>query len=151
MPMEKPSPKPCGIHVLFLDGECLLCQRSARLLHHIDRSGKMHFSPLQGATAAILPQEWKQLTDSDGHAAGSAVLVENLNQQNERRWRGADALLRSLWLTRSVFSLCWPAHLLPRFFKQGIYKLLAKNRYRLTESQKTCPVPDMPFKDRILP
>jgi hypothetical protein len=94
-PMDNVSNQPHEKHILFLDGECVICQRSARLLHKWDRVGEVYFSTLQGKTAAMLPAEWKRLTDERGRPAGTAVLVENAGRSDERRWRSADAIFDS--------------------------------------------------------
>jgi len=138
-------------HILFLDGDCLFCQRTARLLHRWDRTKKIHFSTLQGATASILPSDWKNTVDAQGQPTGAAVLVECAGQANERRWRSADAILRSLLLTKSFWAVCWLFHYTPGFLKHGLYNLIARNRHRLRWGKKTCPLPSQAFKDQSLP
>ncbi len=138
-------------HILFLDGKCLFCQRSARLLNKWDRSGNIYFTTLQGETASMLPDDWKSLTDEQGRPAGTAVLVENADRHDERRWRSADAILRSFRLTGSVFSIFWIFHFVPRSIKNGIYRFIARNRHRLTWGKRSCPLPDQDFKNKILP
>ena len=138
-------------HILFLDGECLFCQRSARMLHKFDHKKNLYFSTLQGETAAMLPDDWKILTDVRGRAAGTAVLIENAEQPDERRWQSADAILRSLKLTGSLMRVFWTFHYIPGWLKNEIYHFIARNRHRLTFGQQTCPLPDQDFKDRFLP
>lgn len=150
-PMDNVSNQPHEKHILFLDGECVICQRSARLLHKWDRVGEVYFSTLQGKTAAMLPAEWKRLTDERGRPAGTAVLVENAGRSDERRWRSADAILRSLRLTQSILSVFWVIHIIPRFIKDGGYRFIARNRHRLSWGKRSCPLPDQDFKDKFLP
>lgn len=138
-------------HILFLDGECLFCQRSARFLHRWDHPGDIRFAALQGKTASLLPDDWKQLTDECGHPAGTAVLIENAGQSNERRWRSADAILRALRLTKSLFSPLWMLYYLPRWIKNGGYRFIARHRHRLAWGKNTCQLPEQDFKDKFLP
>lgn len=137
-------------HILFLDGDCVFCQKSAQLLYRWDRTQMIHFSALQGDTATMLPSDWKNTTDANGRPSGNAVLVECAGQTNESRWRGADAILRSLLLTRSWWALCWVFYYIPGFLKHRLYSLIARNRHRLVRD-KTCPLPGPSFKDRFLP
>ena len=37
--------------VLFFDGECGLCNGVVRILIRLDRTGRLHYAPLQGASA----------------------------------------------------------------------------------------------------
>ena len=136
---------------MFLDGDCLFCQRTARLLHRWDHSEKIYFSTLQGETASALPPNWRNTVDAQGRPTGAAVLIECAGQTNERRWRSADAILRSLLLTKSFWAVCWLFHYTPGFLKNGLYNLIARNRHRLSWGKKTCPLPSQAFKDQSLP
>ena len=149
--MVSDSPNPPEKHVIFLDGGCLFCQRTARLLHRWDRTKKIHFSTLQGETASTLPPSWRNTVDAQGQPNGAAVLIECAGQANERRWRSADAILRALLLTKSLFAVCWLFHYIPGFLKDALYNLVARNRHRLTWGKKTCPLPSQAFKEKFLP
>ncbi|MCP5538092.1 MAG: DUF393 domain-containing protein [Akkermansiaceae bacterium] len=149
--MASRQPSEPDRHILFLDGECLFCQTSARVLYRWDRSKKIYFSTLQGETAGRLPDDWKKLTDDHGRPAGTAVLIENANQPDERQWRSADAILRSLKLTGSILAVFWVFSYVPGAIKNGLYRLLARNRHRLTWGKRSCPLPEQDFKKRFLP
>jgi predicted DCC family thiol-disulfide oxidoreductase YuxK len=51
MPPHPPSSAEQTLPVLFFDGECGLCNRTVRLLLRLDRQGRLHYAPLQGAAA----------------------------------------------------------------------------------------------------
>jgi len=138
-------------HILFLDGDCLFCQRSARILHGLDAKGNLYFSTLQGETAALLPDDWKILTDEHNFPAGTAVLIENSGSATELRWKEADAILRALSLTHRLLSIFWIFHYTPSFLKNSIYRCIARNRHRLIWGKGSCPLPDQDFKDQFLP
>lgn len=138
-------------HILFLDGECLFCQKSARLLNRWDRSSVIYFSTLQGETASMLPDDWRTVVDPTGKPSGTAVLIENSGSSTERRWREADAILRALSLTHRLLSIFWIFHYTPGFLKNGIYRCIARNRHRLSWRKRSCPLPDQQFKDQFLP
>ena len=91
--------------VLFLDGDCLFCQKSVKCLYEIDRLKKLHFSTLQGEAAEALPSRWRTTEDGSGAASGEMVLIENYQQDNEKRWRGASAVLRTFYIIGGVWSL----------------------------------------------
>ncbi len=150
-PMEDESHQKPKKHILFLDGECLFCQRSARMLRRWDHGNVIYFSALQGETAEMLPDDWKNLSDEHGRPVGSAVLIENSGSATERRWREADALLSALRLTHRLLSIFWIFHYTPGFLKNGIYRCIARNRHRLSWGKRSCPLPDQDFKDQFLP
>lgn len=140
-----------NVHILFLDGECLVCRRSAYFVHRLDHAKNMHFSALQGETANMLPPEWCQLTDADGAPTGSVVLAEHTANGEYKYWLGTNAMLRSLFLTKSIMSLFWIFYYTPAFLKDMAYRQVAKNRYRLSAANKDCPLPTQSFKDAMLP
>lgn len=143
--------KPSGIHILFLDGDCLLCRRTAYLLHRFDRSREIHFSTLQGITAKLLPPEWRVLKDADGAPSGNAVLAEWTEDHQYHYWHGANAILRALKLTKSWASLLWAFYYMPSNCKDLLYRLIARKRHQLATTCSDCPSPVQSFKDVSLP
>lgn len=143
--------KTSGIHILFLDGECLLCRRTAYLLHRLDRSKKIRFSTLQGETAEMLPPEWRTLTDDDGIPSGNVILAECTENDEARYWEGANAILRALKLSESWVSPCWIFYYLPETIKNALYRMIARKRHELRCANSTCPAPTQSFKDASLP
>lgn len=138
-------------HVLFLDGDCVFCQKSATLLHQIDQHEHLYFAPLQGKTAEILPASWRQLRDNKQRAMGAAVLTEAWETDQQVHWRGADAILRALFLAGGIFVIFWPLHWLPRWIKSPVYQFIARHRHRLTSKKSTCTIPDAQFSKYLLP
>ena len=159
-----------GKHILFLDGQCVFCQKSARTLHHLDKHQRIHFAPLQGTTATALPSDWRlqdntssqdtinpssgdsslKETTSEPPIPSYAVLSESLEDEIVL-WRGPDAILRSLKLMGGIGVIFWPLHLFPSFLKNGVYQFIAKNRYRIAGKTNTCSIPDESFKQMMLP
>ncbi len=139
------------MHVLFLDGDCVFCQRSAVILHRIDRHDRLFFTTLQGETAQQLPEEWRRISNPQGGASGTAVLAENFGSTNVRFWRGADAPLRSLRIIGGMWSAFWLLSYCPKPIKDWVYQIIARNRHRLSGKNKTCTLPDEEFKARMLP
>lgn len=143
--------KPSGIHILFLDGECLLCRHTAHLLHRFDRTRHIHFSTLQGKTAEFLPSEWRILRDTDGNPSGNAILAEWTENGHYVYWHGANAILRALKLTKSWLSLAWPLYYTPSTCKDSFYELVARKRHQVATICSDCPSPPESFKDASLP
>ncbi|BDS06117.1 hypothetical protein NT6N_11570 [Oceaniferula spumae] len=138
-------------NILFLDGDCMFCQQSATMLHRLDKRGRLHFAPLQGETARILPEAWRQLEDTNNQASGAAVLTEYYGSDRQMHWRGADAILRSLYLTGGIFKIFWPLHWLPRWIKSPAYQFIARHRHRLKFGKESCSLPDAKFREHMLP
>lgn len=132
-------------HILFIDGECSFCQRSTRALMFCDPYSVLRFAPLQGSTAEQLPEEFL-LTGND--QSDAIVLLENPQQPDSKTWRGADAALRSLYLSGGPVSLLWIFHHLPTRLKNSTYQWIAKHRLKLSSN---CPLPTPAQRKLFLP
>lgn len=138
-------------HIIFIDGECLICHRTSQIIHRLDHRKNIYFSTLQGKTADILPSEWLTLSSDEGDPSGSVVFAECLGNGEYRFWIGANAMLRSLLLTKSIASPLWIFYYTPPVLKNLIYRQVAKNRHRLSSKIKNCPIPPQSFNDALLP
>ena len=138
-------------HILFLDGDCVFCQKSAVLLHRIDQRERLYFAPLQGETAKALPASWRQLKDEKERATGAAVLAEAWATDQQIHWRGADAILRAIYLAGGIGVILWPLYWLPHRIKSSAYRFIARHRHLLSSSKATCMIPDDHFKQFLLP
>ncbi len=138
-------------HILFIDGECLICHHTSQIIHRLDHRRDIYFSTLQGETANMLPSEWRTVSSMDGEPSGNVVLAECLSIGEYRFWIGANAMLRSLLLTNNIASACWIFYFTPPFFKNMIYRQIAKNRHKFSSKMKACPIPPKSFKDALLP
>lgn len=114
--------------IVFIDGQCLLCKRLVNILIKLDPRGKLRFAPLQGRTAA-------ECLASGLYDELRSVVV--LTRSGEFYVK-SDALLKLMEI------LEWPAifplifRLLPRFFRDFGYDLLANFRYRLFGRENWC-------------
>ncbi|HBO57257.1 MAG TPA: hypothetical protein DD622_02340 [Opitutae bacterium] len=109
------------LHIVFYDGECGLCNRAVIFLKQVDQKSILHFETLQGTLAAKhVPVEIRQALDTLVYFREDKPLLLR-----------SDAILQALVDTNSICRL--PAHLallLPRFLRDSIYNLIAKNRHK---------------------
>jgi predicted DCC family thiol-disulfide oxidoreductase YuxK len=134
--------------VLFFDGECGLCNRIVRLLLRLDRRGTLRFAPLQGPNAqAYLRHHGLPLTDFN-----SLIFVPNwaTRERPEFLFRtdGAIAALRAVGGVRATV-LAW-VRFLPAAWRDALYKLVARWRYRLFGKWAACPLPRPEWRARFL-
>lgn len=135
--MDTPADQP----VLFYDGACGLCQRSVQWVMDHDRQRRFYYAPLQGPTAERL------IGRPQGAAEGwSVVLLEG-----GERYDRSDAALR-------IASLCgWPwrvlaiFRLVPRRIRDGVYRFIARRRFRWFGRAAACRLPDKSLRPRLLP
>jgi predicted DCC family thiol-disulfide oxidoreductase YuxK len=128
-------------HVLFMDGDCVLCSRAARAIAARDRRAEFRFCTISSPLgSAILrhygldpsnPASWLYLCEGRPHESLDAVIRVGT------RLGGAGRLL-------VVFRL------LPARAQHRLYELIARNRYRISGRQAQCLLPDPCLRGRLL-
>jgi predicted DCC family thiol-disulfide oxidoreductase YuxK len=127
--------------VILFDGICNFCNRSINFLIRQDKQKRFRFAPLQSeAGQKLLEQYHLPKKDFD-----SFVLIEN---GNVYKCSTAGLRLYSMlpwyWKWTQVF---W---LVPKFFRDGIYRFIAKNRYRWFGKKEACMIPTPEMRSRFL-
>ena len=133
-------------HLVFYDGQCGFCDHIVQILLKIDTREIFSFAPLQGETAARLlkhlPPEMKN--------KDSLVLIENYRSHTPKYFILGEAALRIGWLLGGFWALAGWISWLPSFLYDWLYRLIARNRYRLFRNH-TCIVPNKDKGHRFLP
>ena len=131
--------------VVFFDGVCNLCNGTVDFIIKSDKKGLLRFASLQGETAAsagsLLPiqeedsKEWSMVfLDTSGayvRSEGALRLLMNLG---------------GLWSCLGWLGLCFP-----RFFRDGVYRLIARGRYKWFGKKESCRLPSPEEEERFLP
>lgn len=126
-------------HIIFFDGYCNFCNRSVDFFIRHDTTGKFFYSPLQGKTSEhLLP----------------AGLPTNLSSfiyyRAGRIYEKSSAALLACsdlgggWKLVNVF---W---IIPRFLRDWVYRLIARNRYRWFGRKETCRIPNASERSKFL-
>lgn len=127
--------------VIFIDGQCNLCNGLVRLLISIDKEKILRFSHLQSAYASRIDKIKPYLTTP----FNSVILFER-----------KEVYLKSEAIGRifSKLKYPWKALSIVRFLPEKIndffYDIIARNRYKIFGSRAQCPVPDQNQKDLFL-
>lgn len=127
--------------VVFYDGDCGLCARSIQFVIGKDKEGIFRFAPLQGETAKRLIGEPEGKPDT-----WTLILLDETGVYD--RSTGA---LRILQLTKWGGFLPRLALAVPLFIREGVYRLVAKVRYRIWGHADSCAVPTPEQRLRFLP
>ncbi len=127
--------------IVFFDGECIMCNGFVDILLNIDQIGNIMIAPLQGTTAAkLLPtlpnnrEEWSIFYIDQGEISDQSDAFLNIC-----------ARLGGIWSILSLFQI------IPRPIRNSIYRVIARNRYRLFGQRSTCRMPNEQEKSRFLP
>ena len=127
--------------LIVFDGMCVLCSANARFVLRHDRRGHFRLTTAQGALGESLYRRFGLATDS----YETMLVVER-----GRLLAESDAVLAI------VRGLGWPwrvaaaAAIVPRALRDRLYRLVARNRFRLFGRRESCWVPTPAEADRIL-
>lgn len=132
--MNLPTP------ILFYDGNCGFCQQSVQFVLKHEKSGVVFFAPLQSNIAKEMKKEYPELHNIDSIVfyEGKELLVES------------DAVLALATYLKSPFPFAKQGLVFPKFLRDGLYRLIAKHRHRLIDSNESCLLPTPEQKKRFL-
>lgn len=127
--------------VMLYDGLCGFCNKTVQWLTKRDRHDRFRFAPQQSSfAAAILARHGidreRMLKDN------SVYLVLDLDSGQERLLTQSDVTVKLLMLLGGGWRVLGNLlRVVPRFLRNAVYRVAARNRYRLTGRYEVCPVP----------
>jgi len=127
--------------IVVFDAKCLLCSGWVRFLLRHDRAGRLRFASIQGT-------EGRRLLDAEGLPVDGLQTL--LLVDGRRTWQHTAAILRVLHALGWPWRLAWAAWLVPAIVRDPLYRLAARNRYRIFGRSETCMVPPPEARARFL-
>ncbi len=127
--------------LIIYDGVCGLCNRSVHFIIRRDSKKQFKFLPLQSNKAIALMHAF----GVDLHKSDSIILLDH-----NKLFTHSDAVLLALKKLNSPVRWLYIFIIVPRFIRNAVYRLIAKNRYRWFGRFDSCPIPDASIKDRFL-
>lgn len=146
--MDANPPKPShGIddmpdgRIILFDAECVLCSANAHFILKHDHKKAFYLASMQGEVGAeLFRRHGLDPTDPT-----TILVIDGVTVRKD-----SDAVLSIYealgmpWKIASVFRL------VPAFLRDPIYRLIARNRYRLFGKRATCWVPPAHLQSRLL-
>lgn len=125
--------------IVFFDGVCNLCQGSVRYLIKHDKKEVLKFASLQGNYAKDFVNETEiQSMQSILFFDGKILYKKSI------------AVLKLSRLLGGWHQVLLLGYILPRFFRDWLYNIVAKNRYRWFGKKDQCMLPSKGFENRFL-
>lgn len=128
--------------IVVFDAKCLLCNGWVQFLLRHDRQGRIRFASMQGEQGA-------RLLNEAGLSAGEG-LQTLLVVEGGRSWQHTAAILRILHRLGWPWRLAWAGWLVPAPLRDALYRLVARNRYRIWGRSEVCMVPAPEHAGRFL-
>ena len=127
--------------IIVFDAICVLCSANAQFILRYDRKRKFRLASMQGDVGSALYRKF----GIDPADPESMVVIDG-----EKMLKDSDAVLAIYaglgwpWQFMAVFRI------VPRPLRDSIYRLIARNRYRLFGKRETCWLPRPEDAGRIL-
>jgi len=142
VPDSTPTPPPA---VVLFDGVCNLCDGLVQFIIRHDRAGRFRFAALQSAAGQALLAAHGLPPLAAGHDPNSVLLVS-----------GGQVYSHSVAVLRIARELGWPwrlaavGSLVPRIWRDALYRYVARHRYRWFGRQESCMLPTPELQSRFL-
>jgi predicted DCC family thiol-disulfide oxidoreductase YuxK len=126
--------------LILFDGVCNLCNGSVQFIIKRDKEAKFRFASLQSDAGKKILQQFQLPTDTfnsfilyqDGKIyTRSTAALRVFSQLKNWKWVGAFQYV-------------------PKFIRDGVYNLIARNRYKWFGKKDECMIPTPELKSRFL-
>jgi len=132
--------------IVLYDGVCGLCNRLNQFLLKRDGRDRLRFASLQSQLAnALLKRHGVDSLDLD-----TVYVVLDYDLPGERLLSRSDAIIHALMQLDGIWKLASFGRVLPKFLRDGLYRIVARNRYRIFGKHETCMLPDPKQRHKFL-
>lgn len=126
--------------VILFDGVCNFCNYWVNFAIKKDKKKILRFAPLQGETAKRLIADYKI-----NHTNLSSVIFIDKG----KAYTQSSAALRICKHLESGWKLFYGLIIIPKFIRDAIYNIIARNRYKWFGKKDTCMIPTPELKERF--
>ncbi|MGC9341817.1 MAG: thiol-disulfide oxidoreductase DCC family protein [Bacteroidales bacterium] len=127
--------------IVFFDGYCHLCSGSVSFILKYEKEPKLYFSSLQSDFAKKnIPEFISENKDPE------SVILYKAGEI----YSHSDAALQISRYLRSPLKYLYFFRYVPRFMRDGIYKFIAKNRYRIFGKRAFLYYPESDYSHRFI-
>lgn len=126
--------------IILFDGVCNLCSGSVQFVIKRDPASYFKFASLQ----SDFGQQQLQKAGLNQQSFHSIILIIG-----NKIYQRSDAALEIAKKLSGAWPLLYGFKILPRFLRDGVYNLIAKNRYRLFGKKDACWIPTPGLKSRF--
>lgn len=126
---------------MLFDGVCNLCSGSVQFILKRDKKNQFLFGSLQGNYG----QEMLRKYQLPANEFNSFMLIEG-----EKLYTKSSGALRMLKHLGGAWALLYVLIIVPKFIRDAVYNLVARNRYRWFGKKNECWLPRPEWKARFL-
>ena len=126
--------------IILFDGVCNLCNGFVQKVIAADKNDYFRFASLQSEAAKDLLKSYPEFKD----------LKTIIYLENGRMFTRSTAALKISKHLNGVWPLLQTGYIFPKFFRDGIYNIIAKNRYTWFGKKDHCMIPSPELKSKFL-
>ena len=127
--------------IIFFDGICNLCNASVNFVIKHDKKEQFLFASFQSDAAKEILLHFN-LKNLNG---GTVILVEG-----QKVYDKSKAALKIAKRLDGGYKAFYAFIIVPKFFRDWVYDIIAKNRYRWFGKRDSCLIPSIKLKNRFL-
>lgn len=127
--------------MVIYDGHCVICNGSVHWIARHDRSGKIRFTHSETSVAGSLSPKLPQ-------GVNTRLSVVFWDEGN--LYVFSNAVIQIAKDLRSPYNLLRFYKILPQSFRDGLYRFIATNRFRLFKRSDQCILPDDRLRSKII-
>jgi predicted DCC family thiol-disulfide oxidoreductase YuxK len=138
------SPDSLGNHkpvLVLFDGVCNLCNGLVQFIIQRDPKAKFKFASLQSDAGRSLLKKF----NIDADLLHSIVVFDD-----DEALQRSDAVIRIANYLGGGWKILKAFNILPKFFRDGCYNVVAANRYRIFGKKNSCMIPTPELKQRFI-
>lgn len=132
--------------IVLYDGVCGLCNHLVQFILKRDNKDRFRFASLQSDFAQTLMLKH----GVDPHDLDTVYVVRDHLQANEALLARSDAILYMLSELGGVWKIAVVGRVMPRGLRDALYKIVARNRYRVFGKHESCMLPEPKYRARFL-
>jgi len=126
--------------VILFDGVCVFCSRWIRFVAIRDVDKRFRFTPIQSAYGTRLARAFG--IDPDDPDTNAVIHGGKVHLQSDAALTVLSNLPGWRW-TRALLNV-------PKPLRDAVYRLVARNRYRIFGKYEACFVPDAEMRARVI-
>lgn len=119
------------MNIILFDGFCNLCDSSVRFLRKYDKKNNLHFVAQQSKEGKEIMQKFHVHDENQ-----SVVFIKDTKVYDQ-----SDAVIEACAMLTGWPRLIKYGNRLPLRFRNWVYQLIARNRYRLFGKKDSCTLP----------
>jgi predicted DCC family thiol-disulfide oxidoreductase YuxK len=128
-------------NLVLFDGVCNLCNSSVQLLLRIDKENRLTFGSFQSDTAQSLLKQ---------HGINKELINSIVFIRQDKIYMESTAILQICHTIGGWWKIIYLLMLIPPFIRNGIYHIIARNRYRWFGKRESCMIPSPSLKSRFI-